>query len=790
LNVTAFLAGGSPMNNNKLSNELSHIPSGDVVLSLADKLPVMISLIGLDGCYQFVNKTFVEWLGIPREDIIGKSCSDVVSTSNIEDCGDHIAALKRVAETGEEKVNEMLVTHPSTGKQHCLSVKLVPHDSREFVYAFISDITESRQSQRAEAQYRAVVDTAGEGVIVMDSVGTISAFNRAAERLFRYDAAEVIGKNIKVLMPENYSVMHDGYLKRYVETRKASILGKGGVEAECQRKDGSVFPAELAVAEMIVNGEIHFTGIVRDITERKNYERDLRKWNENLEAEVNKRGRALDRIFNLSTDILAILRFDGTYESVSPSAETLTGVPVEKALGERIPYHTFAVPEDREKLIAVFKQVTKNSGAVNNFEFRVRHTSGSFRWTSWNILPVMEDEIILLIGRDITDERMREEALRQSQKMEAIGQLTGGIAHDFNNLLMGISGSLDLINRKLPEEEKTNISKYLDGAQGSAKRAAALTHRLLAFSRRQPLAPVVVDVNSLVEGMQSLIERTIGTEIEVISQLDEVWPTLCDSNQLESGLLNLILNARDAMPDGGTIVVKTQNYGPSDCRKHNTPVGEYVRITVQDCGTGMDEATVDKAFDPFFTTKPIGQGTGLGLSMLYGFVHQSGGHVKIESKPGNGTEVIILLPRTNETSVDTFEGSSGGGDRGEEGGRRILIVEDEAVIRGLLTDVLSSGGYSCTDVGDGNEALKILNDPSEQVDLMVSDVGLPGLNGKQLAEVARKTRPDLKILFITGYAAGITLRNDLLLDDTDMLLKPFTMDALQSKVSEMISQSS
>ncbi|MFL8991374.1 response regulator [Pseudomonas sp. QLc11A] len=385
--------------------------------------------------------------------------------------------------------------------------------------------------------------------------------------------------------------------------------------------------------------------------------------------------------------------------------------------------------------------------------------------------------------------RHNEEALRQSQKMEAVGQLTGGIAHDFNNMLTGIIGSLELLRRRLARGRTEDLDSLIDLGVTSANRAAALTHRLLAFSRRQSLDSKPVEMNALVISMDELLQRSINESIRLDMQLDQqLWVAEADPNQLESALLNLVINARDAMPNGGRLVVSTSNrhldedYAQS---QSNLDAGDYVVLSVTDTGCGMAQSIVNRAFDPFFTTKPIGQGTGLGLSMIYGFSKQSGGHVVIHSVVGEGTTVSLFLPRF-------------GGDLPQEHpanvehspfanhGETVLIVEDDPAVRVLVSTVLSDLGYAFVEACDGDSAVPIL-DSAQRIDLLISDVGLPGMNGRQLAEIGRQLRPDLRVLFITGYAEHAAVRGGFLDPGMQMITKPFTFDLLTAKVREMIS---
>ncbi|BCX68380.1 response regulator [Pseudomonas izuensis] len=384
--------------------------------------------------------------------------------------------------------------------------------------------------------------------------------------------------------------------------------------------------------------------------------------------------------------------------------------------------------------------------------------------------------------------RHNEEVLRQSQKMEAVGQLTGGIAHDFNNMLTGIIGSLELLRRRLARGRIEDLDSLIDLGVTSANRAAGLTHRLLAFSRRQSLDSKPVEMNTLVVSMGELLQRSINESILLDMQLSEqLWVAEADPNQLESALLNLVINARDAMPDGGNLVVKTSNrhLDADFTQPHsNLDPGDYVVLSVTDNGCGMPQSTINRAFDPFFTTKPIGQGTGLGLSMIYGFSKQSRGHVAIQSEVGEGTTVSLYLPRfAGEVPQDHPLESAH--PLIARHGETVLIVEDDPAVRILVSTVLGELGYAFVEAGDADSAMPIL-DSGQRIDLMISDVGLPGMNGRQLAEIGRQHRPDLKVLFITGYAEHAAVRGGFLDSGMQMITKPFTFDLLTAKVREMI----
>lgn len=515
----------------------------------------------------------------------------------------------------------------------------------------------------------------------------------------------------------------------------------------------------------------------------------LSELNDTLEQRVRDKTRERDRIWNVSRDLLLVARQDGVLRSVNPAWTMILGWR-ELELLERTS-EWLEHPDDRARFRTEISKLESGS-AVVRFEGRLRHKDGSYRWLSWTAVP--DQDLIYAVARDITADKVAverlnaaEEALRHSQKMEAVGQLTGGIAHDFNNILTGIVGSLDLLQAKISRGDVSDAARYINAAMTSANRAAALTHRLLAFARRQPLIPKAVDANALVDSLEDLLRRTIGqTLVLVVGAARDLWLTLCDPNQLESALLNLAINARDAMPDGGRLSITTTNerIEASGVQPQALAPGHYVCIAVSDTGVGMSPEVMARAADPFFTTKPIGQGTGLGLSMIYGFARQSNGHLAMESEVGVGTTVRLYLPRyLGEAELEAPPQEQGDGALAR--GEHVLVVEDEPVVRSVLIEKLAEYGYRVFEANDAPSGLRILQQQT-RIDLLVTDVGLPGMNGRQLADQAREIWPGLKVLFMTGYAEGAALSQDFLEPGMEMVTKPFDLQHVTQRIRDMI----
>ena len=553
------------------------------------------------------------------------------------------------------------------------------------------------------------------------------------------------------------------------------------------------------VYQPILDADGHVGGIFVegfDVTERKRAEAALREMNATLEQRIGEAAAALQAketliqtFFDCSSECYAVLveteegRF--RYEEINPSTLRLYNKTREQAVG--LTTEEVVGPERAAELNQHMAACLR-SGAPYRYE-RIQGDGIVEALAT----PVPEEpgkaRRVVVSARDATERRRLEAHLRQAQKMEAVGQLTGGIAHDFNNLLAGISGSLELLQKRLSAGRYDATERYVAAAQGSAKRAATLTQRLLAFSRLQTLDPKPTDLNRLIGGMEDLIRRSTGPAIEVeFVGAGGLWLTHIDPSQLENALLNLCINGRDAMDGngGGRLTIETANKWLDEraARERDLPPGQYLSLCVTDTGSGMTPEVKARAFDPFYTTKPLGQGTGLGLSMVHGFARQSGGQVQIYSEIGIGTTVCLYLPRHAGKAVPAEEKEYSRTEPGS--GETVLIIDDESTVRMLIVEVLEENGYTAIEAVDGAGGLKILQSGA-RIDLLITDVGLPGgMNGRQVADAARAERPNLKVLFITGYAENAAIGNGHLDAGMELLTKPFTMETLANKIHSLI----
>jgi PAS domain S-box-containing protein len=568
--------------------------------------------------------------------------------------------------------------------------------------------------------------------------------------------------------------------------------------------------AVAAQAAIAIDNARLYEASQRELAARRAVEEQLQRLNETLEQRIDQRTREVQEVFaklheserqfrylveSVADYAIFLLNAEGVVISWNAGAERIKGYTAAEIIGQH--FSTFYPAEDRDSgLPGVALTTARRAGRFEMEGWRVRKGGERF-WASVTINAV-HDEHGHLIGfakvtRDLTERRAMEDQLRQMQKMEAIGQLTGGIAHDFNNMLQVIGGNIETLQRRIGHEDP-HAQRLITAALHGAERASTLTHRLLAYSRRQPLDPKPLDLNRLIIGMSDLLTRTLGERIKVESVLSGgLWQVLADPNQVENAVLNLAVNARDAMPDGGKLTVETANTHLDEAYAHahaEVTAGHYVMLAVSDTGIGMTADVIDKAFEPFFTTKKLGEGTGLGLSQVYGFVKQSGGHIKIYSEPGDGTTVRIYFPRAS-LPASTGEPRPVSPQIPELGGREtILLVEDNSDVRAYTTEILRELGYRVLEAHEGDTALGFLASEPE-IKLLFTDIGLPGpFNGRQLSDEARKIRPDIKVLFTTGYAQNAIIHHGRLDPGVQLIVKPFSFAGLAAKIRQILDNGS
>ena len=652
----------------------------------------------------------------------------------------------------------------------------------------------------SEAFATLLLESTSEAFYSVDITGVTTSCNRAFVRLLGFASADAaIGRRLHDVIHHSHS---DG---RHYPVADCPIYraASRGVPAHVADEifhhlDGTAIAVDYR-AEPIIRAGVLAGAIctISNVTARRAAETALRELNETLEARVVERTRERDRTWRNSRDLLFIADWNGIIESVNPAWTTLLGWAESEMIGR--PALDFVHPDDLPATTATLSLTRVDFRPV--IENRCRHRDGSFRDIAWVSTP--EGGMIYASGRNVTAEKAAaarlaaaEAALRQAHKMEAVGQLTGGIAHDFNNLLQIVVGNLDLLQRALPADSP-RLRRVTGNAMAGAQRAATLTRRLLAFSRQQPLDPCAIDVEALITSMTELIGRSLGETISVDIRFDSaLWLVEADPNQLENAILNLAVNARDAMPMGGPLTIAAVNRDVDAATATAAAIapGRYVAISVTDAGVGMDTATTARVFEPFFTTKDVGKGTGLGLAMVYGFVRQSNGHVELASIPAEGTTVTLLLPAIAGTTpimaADDGPSASPVAARAARTAMAvpatILVVEDDADVRAASVEMLGDLGYTVITADDGASALAIL-DSGAAIDLLFSDIVLPGgMTGVDIAARAKILCPEIRVLFTTGYARSAFAKLDARVEVLD---KPFTAASLAARIEALLAVS-
>ena len=645
----------------------------------------------------------------------------------------------------------------------------------------IQDITERkkalREIQESEARFQAIAHSASTAMIIAKGDdGLIAMWNPAAEKIFGYSEAEALGTPLTRLIPERYREAHIEARKRVYETNELRLAGKV-VELKGLRKDGGEFPLELTLGTWSTGATVYFSAMLHDITERRQAESALRESEAKLSSIVQ----------NAPLPIL-LKDSEGRYIMVNDRGYELFDLPRDGTIGTTIHDH---FPKELVKFYEDHERRVLEALTPIEEEFPIPTKDGMRRFRELKF-PILDEfgnaKGLGAIISDITDREKAEEQLRQAQKMEAVGQLTGGIAHDFNNLLAVILGNLEFLNERLPDDE--DLRELVRIALGATNKGSQLTHQLLAFSRKQPLQPRLVNPREVVEGMGRLLRRTLSAAIDIRLDLNGQWPVIIDQAQLENSLLNIALNSRDAMWDGGTLTIATRDahLNEDDTKtRDGLSLGAYVIVSVNDTGQGIPHADLEKVFEPFFTTKEVGKGSGLGLSMVYGFVKQSGGYIELSSELDQGTTVNLFLPKADQDAKGAEEGATlEAAPKGK--GEVVLVVEDDPDVRDIAVKSLKAVGYHVLAVEDGPSALALAK-KRPGLDLLLTDVVLPhGMNGKELAEKLREIQGDLKVLLMSGYGEGPVAGNGGFDEGVELIAKPFRKADLARRVRRALDQ--
>jgi PAS domain S-box-containing protein len=588
----------------------------------------------------------------------------------------------------------------------------------------------------SNALLQTIIDNVDDAIYVKDRNGRFIFANRRVDRILGAAHSAVIGAMDRDFIPHAHADALEIVDQEIMQT---------GVPQEVEEfvpESGKMQTFLSAKRPWTVGGEIvGLIGISRNITDRKTLEVRMRRDNAELERKVMEQAQVRSKTWQLTPDLLGALNAEGRFETSNPAWLTVLGWTEEEVAHTTI--FDLLHPDDVIATRAGF-ELTQAGHAALRFVNRYRHKDGDYRWISWVGIP--DGQLVYCSGRDITLEKEGElelaaaqAALRQSQKMESLGQLSGGIAHDFNNMLAIIIGSLDLARRRLASSGDEKVRDHLTNASEGAARAADLTARLLAFARNQPLNPRALAIDDIIAPMRGMLDRTLGDMVTIEFRLaaKAAWVNI-DKSQLENAIVNLAINARDAMPDGGTLTIAT----------HAT--GDEVTISVADSGCGMDADLIARVHEPFFTTKPVGKGTGLGLSQVYGFIKQSGGEVGIVSAPGKGTTIQLALPRVDPPVRHAVAGGNSGAVLNAPRGETILVVEDEALVRLVAVESLRDMGHTVHEAENGAAALELL-ERTPGIRLMVTDIAMPEMTGRELAKAALALHPELKIIYTTGY---------------------------------------
>jgi len=732
----------------------------------------LILITDRQGNYVQVSPSAAAILGYKPEEMIGRSARDFLYPDDLE----RTRSEMRLARRGRHLRNFECRYRRKDGSVATLAWSGVWSELKQEYYFIGRDMTEQKLAQE---KFELAVEASPSGIVMVDATGAIVLVNAETERMFGYGREELIGQPIESLLPVGLRAAHLRDRKEFVARPERRRMGIGrdlfGV-----RKDSTEFPVEIGLNPIPTREGLLVLSSVVDVTESKKAQQAL------VESAAMARG-----IVDTALDAFVQMDETGVIVEWNSQAAAMFGWSREEAIGKTVA--ELILPEvdhaRHNEDSAGFLRTGKGTVVDQRFEIEAQHRDGRQIKVEVSVTALRRHDSYVFNAfiRDLTEKIAAEAQVRQAQKMEAVGQLTGGIAHDFNNILTVITGTIEILAEAVADKpQAAAVAKMIDEA---AERGAALTQRLLAFARKQPLQPRNVDVNELVVDTIKLLQPTLGEQIEIRSRLeDNLWPSLVDPHQLSTSLLNLALNARDAMPDGGKLTLETGNVHLDESyARVNSDVqpGPYVLVTVSDTGTGIPAAIRDRVFEPFFTTKDVDKGTGLGLSMVYGFVKQSGGHIAIYSEEGHGTAIRLYLPPAPEfTSVAEVASA----DPIQGGHETILVVEDDPLVRAFVTTQLKSLGYTILATSNGVEALRMI-ERGAAFDLLFTDVIMPGgMNGPQLAEEALHRRPSLKVLFTSGYTEDAMMHHGRLDPGVLLLAKPYRKSDLAHMIRAAMSR--
>jgi PAS domain S-box-containing protein len=732
----------------------------------------------LNGNFTSFNRAAERLTGYTREQGLAMNIADVIAPEHLAEA---ISTTERQLSGEILGVREMEIVGAS-GRRIPIEVNshLIWRDGQPIgIQGIVREITQRKRVEAAlhesEERYRDLFENANDIMYTLDLEGNLTSLNKAGERITGYNREELLnGPIAPLLAPGEAEIMRQMLERKLIGSDSLTTY-----ELEAATKDGQRLFLEVSSRLIYRAGRpAGIQGIARDISDRKRAQEEITKSEERFRALIEN-----------SSDMVAVLGPEGFVRYASPSACRILGYSAEEIVGKSV--FELVHPGDRRAVTAAWNRWNQGTQSGVPTELRVLHQNGTWRTVEATDANLLKNEAVsgvVINARDITERKHLEEQLLHSQKMDAIGRLAGGLAHDFNNLITAINGFSDLLLMNLHEGDP--LRHHVDEIKKAGQRAASLTRQLLAFSRKQVLQPKVLDLNRVVSDMDQMLRRLIGEDVDLETDLaGDLWHVKADPGQIEQVIMNLAINARDAMPEGGRLLIGSSNVrAPAGARNQIEDFHpDCVMLRVADTGSGMDPDTISRIFEPFFTTKGKGKGTGLGLSTVYGIVEQSGGRIAVSSEVGQGATFDIYLPKSDERRASDQD--LGHTLEALGGSETILLVEDEEAVRNLGSQLLASKGYKVLEAANGGEALLICEQYPNRIHLMLTDVVMPNMSGRQLAERLAPIKPDMKIIYMSGYTDDTIIRRGIPSSETAFLNKPFTPDALMRKVRQVLGES-